>query len=166
MRWYWAMAELQPFARTLGLRAAGPKAELIERIAARLAGREHTDKPHRRPPTPPPMTRPLTASTLIPEGQRSTELLRAFFESEIGPSFTFNGHIRAFLLTGGATLRDAVEHWYRTVGTALPTQSESLEFNQFTQAWHAAHPEGTTTQCRQAWREHRALPLDQRPPVE
>lgn len=163
-RWYWTMAELQPFARSLGLSAIGPKADLTSRIAARLAGRPTPESPRRRP-TSPPLDGPLTLSTMIPTGQRSTQELRAFFMAEIGPGFRFNGHMRAFLLAGGATLGDAVEHWHRTVGSPLPAPSESLEFNQFTRAWHAANPGGTAAQCRTAWAAHRSLPADQRPPI-
>lgn len=161
LRWYWTMAELQPFARSLEIRAAGPKAELTERIAARLAGRPQPSSPTGRP-TRQRLTGLLTTTTEIPIGQRSTESLRSFFKSEIGPSFTFNGHMRSFLLAGEATLGDAIQHWHRTVGTPLPGQSESLEFNQFTRAWHLAHPNGTATECRSAWAAHRALPVDQR----
>jgi hypothetical protein len=163
-RWYWTMAELQPFARSLGVSAAGPKADLIERIGAQLAGRPQP-KAAGRPPPSPQLSGALTASTPIPEGQRSTEALRSFFTAEIGPAFRFNGHMRAFLLAGGATLGDAIEHWHRTVGTALPAQSESLEFNRFTRSWHAAHPDGSAAECRRAWAVHRSLPTDQRPQV-
>lgn len=166
-RWYWTMAELQPFARRLGVRASGPKADLTERIAAHLAGRPHARRSSVTPTASgPQLTGPVTMATKIPPGQRSTEELRSFFVAQIGPSFTFNGHMRAFLRAGDATLGDAVEHWYRTVGAPLPTQSESLEFNRFTRAWHASHPNGTAAECRQAWAAHRALPVDERPPVE
>lgn len=162
-RWYFTMAELQPFARTLGVRAAGPKGQLTERIAAKLAGRPQPSESRPRPASQ-QMTGPLSRSTVIPEGQRSTEELRAFFTAEIGPTFTFNGHMRSYLRGGGATLGDAIDHWQRTVETPLPKQSESLEFNRFTRAWHAANPEGTAAQCRQAWAAFRALPADERPP--
>lgn len=163
-RWYWTMSELQPFARHLGVSAAGPKAELSERIAAKLGGRP---QPSKRKPRPqgPQLSGPLTRSTQIPEGQRSSDALRTFFETEIGSRFTFNGHMRSFVLAGGATLGDAIDHWHRTIGTPLPAQSESLEFNHFTRAWHESNPGGATTECRQAWARHRALPADQRPPT-
>lgn len=165
-RWYWTMAELQPFARSLGVRAAGPKRELMRRIGARLAGRPEPADVARRPTSvaTAPIGARLTRSTVVPEGQRATQALRAFFRTEIGPAFRFNGHMRAFLLEGGATLGDAVEHWYRTVGTPLPTQSDSLEFNRFTREWHVANPEGTAAACRAAWFEYRSLPADQRVP--
>ena len=66
---------------------------------------------------------------------------------------------------GGVTLAEAVEHWHRTLGAELPEQSESLEFNRFTKAWHRANPGGTAGESRQAWKRHRSLPRDQRPPV-
>ncbi len=166
LRWYWTMAELQPFARSLGLPASGPKAALTARIAARLGGRPA--------PAPKPSARPRSAITTptlaspIPAGQRSTQTLRRFFEQHIGAAFKFDGHMRAFLRDppAGATLSDAIAHWHKTRATELPAQSESLEFNRFTQAWHASHPGGTAAQARAAWERHRALPVDRRPPIE
>ncbi|MCB1027445.1 MAG: SAP domain-containing protein [Microthrixaceae bacterium] len=164
-RWYWTMAELQPFARAFGLSASGPKAELAGRIAAHLAGRP--ERPSTRSARPPSaqLTGELSRSTPIPKGQRSTSHLRAFFTDEVGPSFRFNGHMRAFLAAGAGTLGDAVDHWYATVGTELPRQSTSLEFNRFTRLWHRSHPDGSAEECRKAWSTYRALPVDQRPPI-
>ena len=163
-RWYWTMAELQPFARSIGVRAAGPKMELTDRIAAQLGGRKpHPSQPRSR--SGPQLSGSLSRDTEIPSGQRSTREIRSFFETEIGQSFRFNGHMRAFLLQGGSTLGEAVDHWYRTSGTPLPKQSASLEFNGFTRKWHVAHPEGTATQCRAAWNRYRSLPVDQRPDI-
>ncbi|MEQ8273319.1 MAG: DUF6434 domain-containing protein [Deltaproteobacteria bacterium] len=166
LRWYWTMAELQPFARSLGVSASGPKAALTARIAARLGGRPApAPEPNARPRSA--ITSPTLASPILAR-QRSTQTLRRFFEEQIGAAFKFDGHMRAFLRDPppGATLSDAVEHWHATRGTELPAQSESLEFNRFTKAWHAAHPGGTAAQARAAWERHRALPVDRRPPIE
>ncbi len=163
-RWYWTMAELQPFARSLNVRATGAKAVLTERIAARLGGRPPPEETHLGCPTP-QLSGSFFSDTEIPEGQRSTSELRVFFEAEIGPAFRFNGHLRAFLLEGGSTLGDAVAYWYATVGTELPPQSQSLEFNMFTKAWHRAHPRGTATDCRTAWEAYRFVPVDERPAI-
>ncbi len=165
-RWYWTMVELRSFARTSGIALSGPKAALIERIAAHLAGRPEPPRTGAAGLAPMQLTGELTRETRIPKGQRSTVQLRAFFDAEIGSSFRFNGHMRAFLKAGEATLGDAVEHWYATVGTELPPQSKSLEFNRFTKAWHLAHPDGSATECRQAWARYRAMPIDERPTVE
>lgn len=164
-RWYWTMAELQPFARSVGLRAAGPKAALIERIAAQLGGREQPVEPSSPGPAAAPIAGDLSLTTELPAGQRATQALRDFFEREIGATFRFNGHMRAFLKGGGVTLGDAVRHWYETQGEPLPTQSKSLEFNAFTKAWHAVQVDGTAADCRQAWERYRALPVDKRPSI-
>lgn len=160
-RWYWTMAELQPFARQLGIPAAGPKAALMDRISARLSG---IPLPTDDRPTAggQQLSGPLTRETVIPPGQRSTQALRSFFEQEIGSGFTFNGHLRAFVRVGGATLGDAIEHWHETLGSPLPEQSKSLEFNRFTKAWHIDNPDGTAAECRAAWARHRSVPVDER----
>lgn len=158
------MAELQPFARNIGVSASGPKHDLTERIAAHLGGRP-IPVVAKRPTSTAQLDDQLDVSTVIPEGQRSTTALRAFFVAEIGPSFTFDGHMRAFLAQGDATLGDAVAHWHATRKLELPSQSKSLEFNAFTKEWHRHHPEGSATDCRAAWDRFRSLPKDQRPAV-
>lgn len=164
-RWYWTMAELQPFARSIGVRAAGPKPVLADRLAAHLDGLPF-DEPAQ---TQRRQAAPLAAideATLIPDGQRSTRQVRDFFVERVGPSFRFNGHMRAFLNEpNGATFGDAVAHWHETKGSELPPQSSSLEFNRFTRQWHEEHPDGSATEARAAWNRYRALPVDQRPPV-
>jgi hypothetical protein len=164
-RWYWTLAELQAFARSVGVRATGRKSEVTDRIAAHLGGRDQPDA-EPRPPATPQLTGELRADTVIPHGQKSTRHLREFFDAEIGPSFRFDGHMRPFLAdANGATLGDAIDHWHATRGLPLPTQSPSLEFNAFTKEWHRHHPTGTTTACRAAWQRYRRLPVDQRPAV-
>ncbi|MEM9131142.1 MAG: DUF6434 domain-containing protein [Actinomycetota bacterium] len=162
-RWYWTLEELRGLARTLGVSASGRKADVTERIAAALSGR--VVPAIRRSTTANQMSGPLTRSTVVPPNQRATVELRRYFEAEIGSSFRFNGHMRALLKEGDVTLGQAVEHWHHTVGTELPPQSESLEFNRFTKAWHRAHPDRSPDEARAAWLRYRALPTDQRPAV-
>ncbi len=164
-RWYYTMAELQPFARHVGLSAAGPKAELNDRISAFLGGRPIPTKTRKRTNTP-QLDGELDRSTVIPNGQRSTAHLRAFFEAEIGTAFRFDGHMRKFLAeSNGSTLGDAIDHWHETRGKELPTKPKSLEFNAFTKQWHRHHPNGSATECRAAWDRFRSLPVDERPSV-
>ena len=164
-RWYWTLAELQPFARELGVSATGLKPDVADRIAAKLGGRPQPPRVVRKP-SGPQLTGELTRDTVIPVGQKSTRELRRFFETEIGPGFRYNGHMRAFLAAGNATLGDAVDHWHATKKLPLPKQSDSLEFNRFTKAWHTANPNGTIAESRKAWADYRALPVDKRPPIE
>lgn len=164
-RWYWTLAELQTFARSVGVRASGRKREVAARITAHLTGRAQP-RSTPQPRLTPQLTGDVARDTVIPTGQKSTRHLREFFEAEIGPSFRFDGHMRPFLANAnGATLGDAIDHWHATRGLPLPTHSPSLEFNAFTKEWHRHHPTGTTTACRAAWQRYRALPVDQRPTV-
>ncbi|MEM7340559.1 MAG: DUF6434 domain-containing protein [Actinomycetota bacterium] len=162
-RWYWTLEELKTLARALGVATSGRKADVTERIAAALAGRRQPSTT--RATTEDVIGSTLSAATAIPPKQRATQELRRWFQAEIGPSFRFDGHMRAFLADGGGTLGDAVDHWHATRGVELPTQSDSLEFNRFTKAWHRAHPSGSADEARAAWARYRALPTDQRPPV-
>lgn len=164
-RWYWTLAELQTFARSVGVRATGRKPEVAARIAAHLGGREQPRATPRQRATP-QLTGQLTRDTVIPPGQKSTRHLREFFETEIGSSFRFDGHMRPFLANSeGATLGDAIDYWFATRGVPMPTQPASLEFNAFTKEWHRHHPQGSASACRAAWQRYRALPVDQRPAV-
>ncbi len=162
-RWYWTLEELRRFARALGVSPSGRKAEVGERIAAELSGRSQPTNV--RSTTTDRLSGPLTRNTVIPPNQRATQELRRYFEGAIGKSFRFNGHMRALLGKGNVTLGEALDFWYATLGSELPDQSESLEFNRFTKAWHRAHPGGTPAQSRAAWLRYRALPADQRPPI-
>lgn len=165
LRWYWTLAELQPFARSLGLSSSGAKALVTERIAAHLGGRAAAI-PVSKPQTTPQLSGPLTTNTVIPLGQKSTTVLRQFFLRELGNHFTFDGHMRQFLANSdGATLGDAIDHWHATRGTELPPQSKSLEFNAFTKEWHRVHPDGSAADCRAAWGRYRSLPSDERPSI-
>lgn len=157
-RWYWLRDELAGFARQLGLSTAGGKVELADRIAARLGGRAST--PPVRRTAGAQLTGALSTETVIPAGQRSSQALRAFFEAEIGPTFHFDGHMRSFISAGGATLGDAIGHWYAT-RDAEPTEiAAQFEYNRFTRQWHTDNPHGTREQLLADWWALRTAPRD------
>ena len=59
----------------------------------------------------------FTPETVIGEGWRCSQALRAFFELEIGPRFHFNQVMRDFIKHGsGKTLADAISAWQADVG--------------------------------------------------
>jgi len=161
-RWYWLREELAAFARTLGVSAGGGKQELTDRLAAHLDGRPVAPPP-RRTPAAAPLPEPLSASTVLPIGQRCTQQLREWFTAEIGPAFRFDGPMREFV--GGAagrTLGDAVDHWHGTRSRPRGEIGEQFELNRFVRAWHLQHPDGARADALAAWRAHRALPVDAR----
>lgn len=166
LRWYWLTSELAALARELGVSPGGGKPELTRRIVAALDGHpapEPTAGPRQRSPQ---VRAPLTHDTVMPPGQRSSQLLRAFFAAELGPSFHFDGRMRAYVAEGGHTLGEAVTFWRAgrdARASAPPTEiAPQFELNAFLRGWHAAHPDGSREQALAAWRVHRDTPVDRR----
>ncbi|MFE5913888.1 DUF6434 domain-containing protein [Streptomyces wedmorensis] len=107
------------------------------------------------------LTAPVDGATVIPEGQRCSQVLREFFRREIGPNFHFDGHMRAYIAENASrTLAEAVAHWHGTRDAAAQPQeiSTQFEFNRFLRTWHAAHPAGTHEEALAAWQAHRSAP--------
>ncbi|MFE3761735.1 DUF6434 domain-containing protein [Streptomyces sp. NPDC059104] len=163
LRWYWTLEELSALARRLGVPAGGGKAALTRRLAAALDGHE---------PPPPEVTArragrqlaaPVDADTVIPAGQRCSQVLREFFVREIGPGFHFDAFMREYVAQGaGRTLGEAAAHWRATRRRAAEPQpvGAQFEFNRFLRDWHARHPDGSRTEALTAWRDHRSRPRD------
>lgn len=165
-RWYWLRTELQELAGALGLSRAGGKADLLERTAAALDG-DPVPAPVRRRPSGRQLTAPVGPDTVIPPGQRCSQVLRAYLSAAVGPAFHFDEHMRAFVADGaGRTLAEAVEHWHRTRDAAPSDIGHQFEYNRFTRAWFAGHPGGTQEECQEAWWRHRTTPVDRRDPAD
>ncbi|NXY96866.1 SAP domain-containing protein [Streptomyces sp. BR123] len=161
-RWYWTLAELTALARTMGLPAAGGKAALTDRLAAALDG-----LPAPAPAAPArrragrQLAAPVDGDTVIPEGQRCSQVLREFFLREIGPAFHFDAFMRRCIAEGaGRTLAEAVAHWHATRAEAAGPREvgAQFEFNRFLRDWHVRHPDGARTEALAAWQAHRARP--------
>ncbi|MFF5189370.1 DUF6434 domain-containing protein [Streptomyces sp. NPDC000345] len=160
-RWYWTLAELTVLARELGVPRGGRKAALTERLRAALDGVAPPSAPPRTRSAGRQLTAPVSASTVIPEGQRCSQVLREYFRREIGPGFHFDAHMRTFVAEGaGRTLADAVAHWRTTRQAAAQLQEigSQFELNRFLRDWHAEHPAGRRTEALAAWRAHRDRP--------
>ncbi|MER7540353.1 DUF6434 domain-containing protein [Streptomyces sp. NPDC097704] len=162
-RWYWTLAELTVLARELGVRRGGGKAALTERLRAALDGVAPPVEPPRKRSTGSGLAAPVDGSTVIPEGQRCSQVLREYFRREIGPAFHFDASMRAFVAEGaGRTLADAVAHWHATRRAAAEPQEigPQFELNRFLRDWNAEHPGGGRTEALAAWRAHRDRPRD------
>lgn len=164
LRWYWLKEELQAFARDRDVRATGSKALLTARIAASLAGRSFVEPTPARRASGPQLAGVLTAETVIPVGQRCSQVIRGWMVSQIGPSFHFDAEMRAFFAAsdGTTTMQDALDHWHRTRGQGVTSIDEQFEYNRFTRSWHAAHPEASREELLDAWRAYRNTPVDER----
>lgn len=162
-RWYWTLAELTALARRMGLPAGGGKAAVTARIAAALDGLPAPDPAPRRPARSAgrQLAAPVDGASVIPPGQRCSQVLREYFVREIGPGFHFDAFMRDYVAQGaGRTLAEAVAHWHATRERAAQPQEIGAQFelNRFLRDWHARHPEGTRPQALAAWRAHRSSP--------
>ena len=161
-RWYWTLAELTALARTLGVPRGGGKAALTDRLAAALDGAAPA-APVRRAPAGRQLTAPVSDGTVIPPGQRCSQLLREHFRQRIGPGFAFDGFMRAFIAAGaGRTLGDAVAHWYATRAEAARQRpiGAQFELNAFLRQWRIDHPGGARREAMAAWERHRSRPRE------
>ncbi|WP_327256270.1 DUF6434 domain-containing protein [Streptomyces sp. NBC_01244] len=164
-RWYWTLAELSALARRMGLPAGGGKAAVTARIAAALDG---LPAPAPVPAAGRPargagrqLAAPVDGASVIPPGQRCSQVLRAYFVREIGPGFHFDAFMRDYFAQGaGRTLAEAVAHWHATRARAAQPREIGAQFelNRFLRDWHARHPEGARPQALAAWRDHRSSP--------
>lgn len=164
LRWYWLKDELSDFARRLGIRATGGKDVLAERIAATLDGVAFVE-PQRVPRRGGvQLVGPLTAATVIPIGQRCSQVVRAWFADQVGPSFGFDAEMRAFFASadGKQTMQDALDHYLATRCQGAKPIDVQFEYNRFTRAWHEANPMGERADLLSAWQEYRSRPVDQR----
>ncbi|MFE2164446.1 DUF6434 domain-containing protein [Streptomyces sp. NPDC059447] len=167
LRWYWTLAELGALAREMGLSTGGGKVAVTARLAAALDG---LPTPATAPPARPAARRtarqlaaPVDGGTVIPPGQRCSQVLREYFTREIGPGFHFDAFMREYVAQrAGHTLAEAVAHWHDTRARAAEPQevAAQFEFNRFLRAWHADHPGGTRAEALDAWKAHRARPRD------
>ncbi|MFJ7590687.1 DUF6434 domain-containing protein [Streptomyces sp. NPDC097617] len=162
LRWYWTLAELSALAREMGLPAGGGKAAVTARLAAALDGlpAPAAAAPVRRR-TGRQLAAPVTGASVIPPGQRCSQVLRAYFVREIGPGFHFDAFMRDYVAQhAGHTLAEAVAHWHATRVRAAEHQEvgPQFEFNRFLRAWHAQHPDGRRPEALAAWQAHRAAP--------
>ncbi|MFE2236469.1 DUF6434 domain-containing protein [Streptomyces sp. NPDC059442] len=160
-RWYWTLAELTVLARELGVPRGGGKTALTDRLRAALDGVAPPAAPSRTRGAGHQLAAPVNGSTVIPEGQRCSQVLREYFRREIGPGFHFDASMRTFVAEGaGRTLADAVAHWHATRRTAAQRQEigSQFELNRFLRDWHAAHPTGSRVEALAAWRAHRDRP--------
>ncbi len=163
-RWYWLRAELADLARRRGISTAGSKQQLTDRLVAVLDGDAMPPAaPRRRPAAARQLEGVLSLQTVIPAGQRCSQLLRAFFAAQVGAGFTFDAAMRSFITQGaGATLGDAIAYWHSSRSAGSREIGSQFELNRFTRQWYVDHPGGTRAELHQAWTVYRNTPTDQR----
>lgn len=151
LRWYWLKAELAAFCRDHGLRTTGSKLELAHRIESYLSERDQPAAVPRARRTV-AMPKQFDRSSVIGEGWRCTQALRAFFETEVGRGFHFNRALRTFIATEhGRTLADALEHFAQSLQAEPQPIAAQFEYNRHVRAFHLANPGAARADAIAAW---------------
>lgn len=164
MRWYWLKVELETFAREIAVSATGNKTLLTARIGAALAGREFEEPTLTRRTQGKQLSAPLSHTTLIPVGQRSSQVVRAWMLEKIGSSFHFDAEMRDFFARsdGTKTMQDALDHFHATRDQGSKSIDNQFEYNRFTRDWHKKYPDGSRDELLADWRAYRDTPIDRR----
>lgn len=166
-RWHWLKSELLTEIRRRGLKQAGSKVALLDRLA------QYLDTGHADPPRPRARqvvskfdwhSHPLTTQTQITDSYKNTQNVRRFFIAQCGSGFRFN---RLFMVwmkaNAGKTLADAVAEYQRLALAAARDGHESEiaqhnQFNQYTRDFLADNPALGMQDVRRAWAWKRAQP--------
>jgi hypothetical protein len=156
---YWLKEELVAFCRAQGLSTQGSKQELSARI------RQFLESGTVQKPTPPAtrkatMPGAFTRQSVIAPGWRCSQVLRAFFEREIGTGFHFDEVMREFIHHGaGKTLDEAIATW--EAAQAGPQQPKEIapqfEYNRYLREYFSVHPGATLDEAIQAWNSYKAV---------
>ncbi len=164
LRWYWLKTELAALARTLGISASGSKEVLTRRLVAALDGDVFTEPTPRNTAGGAQLSDPVDASSIIPRGQRCSQVVRRWFVQQVGASFHFDATMREFFAQGDGTrtLQDALDHYSVTRDSQQTEIDPQFEYNRFTRKWHTDHPETTREDLLAAWQLYRSQSVDER----
>lgn len=152
--YYYLKAELIDFCHAHGLQATGGKVELTNRIAHFLETGEkvHTAHAAKKPQT----TKNITLDTLIESNFVCSEKHRAFYKSQIGPSFSFNVAFQKWLKTHpGQTYRDSIAAYRQIIEDKKQTKApiaKQFEYNTYIRDFFAANPDKTLAEAIQCWK--------------
>lgn len=163
--WYWLKAELVDHCRSVGLSTQGSKAELTARIAHFLATGERRGP--KRPERPTSSfdwaNAEITRDTTITDSYRNGPNVRRFFESQIGPRFSFSIEFMAWMKgNAGRTMADAVEEWLAIEARRQDGERAAIppdnQFNRYVRDFFDANPERSMADARTCWMAKRNRP--------
>ena len=165
-RWYWSKAELILFARARGVRQAGSKFDVLDRLANDLDGKTTSEAGPKKPSSSTPRAKEtLTLETVITDSYKNGENTRRFFKEHCGQDFSFSIPFMAWMKTNaGMKMKDAVAEWERLQKVRKEKKQvsvipESNQYNQYIRDFFADNPNRTIVDARYYWKLKRKLPL-------
>ena len=124
--YYYLKEELAAFCRGNSLPVTGSKQELTDRTVFFLDTGKTQPPAAKRTVTPGKPVSDITRASIIEDGFVCTETHRAFFEKEIGSSFSFNVRFQQWLkANAGKTYGDAIAAYDRILQKKRPKRVPS-----------------------------------------
>lgn len=157
--YYYLKEELSDFCRKNDLQATGGKLELAERIADFLDTGKKTYKTHT--PRKITMVDEITLSTNIEENFVCSERHRAFYEEQIGKSFSFNVAFQKWLKNNsGKTYQDSIVAYYQILEDKKKNKTtidKQFEYNTYIRDFFNDNKNKTLEQAIKCWKYKKSL---------
>jgi len=164
-QWYWLKSELVTHAKTLGLRTAGGKFEVLDRIAYFLDhGKAPTEVRVKATSKFDWHSAELTPETVLTDSYKNSQNVRRFFQIHADPKFKFNIEFMAWIKANtGKTLGDAISEYHAMrAREAAPDHKSKIahhnQFNQYTRDFLSDNPHLGMEDVRRVWAAKRNLP--------
>lgn len=163
---YWLKDELLVFCRLEQLGVQGGKMELMERIEKYLeTGIKDlsTDKRNRYLSKFDWNNERLTLNTIITDNYRNTENVREFFKYHIGDKFKFNVKFMNWMKSSqGATLKDAIDEWYKISHVlknckSIKKISPQFEYNTYIRDFMRDNPIASREMAIECWKIKKSM---------
>lgn len=154
-QYYYLKEELIAFCREQGLSASGGKEEITERIAIFLKTGKKTPAVRKQRKKPVQRTA-IRKEDLIEAEFVCTQTHRAYFEQELGSSFSFHVAFQKWLkANAGKTYAEALEAYEtiqqkQTKGTTVIDRQ--FEYNTYIRAFFAANKDRTLADAITCWK--------------
>lgn len=152
--YYYLKTELVDFCRKNNLQSTGGKLELTDRIVHFLDTGERTCKNHSS--KSPRLAEEISLDSLIEPHFVCSERHRAFYKSQIGPSFSFNVTFQKWLKDNpGKTYRDSIMAYRQILADKKQHKSpidRQFEYNTYIRDFFAANPGKTLSQAIKCWK--------------
>lgn len=151
--YYYLKEELIDFCRKNHLQTTGSKIELTERIAHFLETGERTCKSHAVKRN---KVVDITLDTIIEDHFVCSQVHRAFFEEQIGKSFSFNVTFQKWLKNNsGKTYRDAICAYDQILEDKKKGKTnidQQFEYNTYIRNFFADNKDKTLAQAIICWK--------------
>ena len=157
--YYYLKQELVTFCQKYNLQTSGNKMELTARISNFLETGQKTSKSRSHTKTIMPST--ITPDTTIEENFICSEKHRAFYQKEIGSTFTFNVLFQHWLKNNaGKTYKDSISAYYEIIKNKKTNKAEiakQFEYNTYIRDFFSANKGKNLNQAIKCWKYKKSL---------